>query len=81
MPDEHSVYLKGFMVEIGRPDGESQYKLVPCKCGADKAEYAGAQGAIFARCPECGRKTKVYECAHDAQAEWNRTRRAHRKKR
>lgn len=70
------------MNDIMVPDRESQFLLRPCrKCGGIGAGYLGEHGAVRVVCPDCGKKTAVYECRHDAQMVWNGLARAHRKKR
>lgn len=65
------------------PNPEWQYRLLPCLCGVDDAEYILNVGKpeledalFYVRCCACGRKTQPHICAHDAQQEWNDTYRA-----
>ena len=69
------------MIDILRPDTDSQFRLRLCrKCGGENAGYMGKHGAIRVVCPDCGQRTGVYECAHDAQMVWNGTGKVHRKR-
>ena len=59
-----------------QPDPDSQFRLLNCKCGSDRAVYVhynGKGGAAWrCRCSDCGftvdRGNKV---RHDAQRNWN----------
>ena len=57
------------------PDPDSHYRLIPCKCGSDKAAYQqyGAGHLWRVQCPSCGHTVdKGCAARHDAQLAWNK---------
>lgn len=66
------------VVEIDKPDQDSQYRLRPCDCGSDQviyAKYIGAQGAMLWRvvCMACGATADLQgNVKHAVQMAWNR---------
>lgn len=71
--------MSGGLLRVGaqiiRPDPDSQYRLVPCKCGYGDVAYArkitthGVEWA--AGCLTCERCTRIWTAQHAAQIEWN----------
>ena len=66
------------VIEIKKPDPDSQYKLLPCKCKSDNVAYEhynGRGGAKWrVKCFDCGFTVdKGYTVRHDAQLAWNVT--------
>lgn len=60
-------------VEIIRPASDSQYRLVPCKCGSDNVAYMlGVDGLWRGHCFDCGRSGAGAEIRHEAQIMWNK---------
>ena len=64
-------------IEIKVPAPDSQYRLVPCKCGSDNVAYVhynGRGGAAWrVECFDCGHKVdKGNRVQHDAQVAWNK---------
>lgn len=65
------------VIEIIKPDLDSQYKLLPCKkCGSDNVAYVhynGRGGAAWrVECFDCGHTVdKGNRVRHDAQLNWN----------
>lgn len=67
------------VLEIIKPDPDSQYCLVPCKCGSDNVaymKYMDCPGEAWAvQCFDCGRKAMRVpgvKIRHEIQVEWNR---------
>lgn len=66
------------VVEIVKPDPDSQYRLIPCNCGSSEvvyAKYIAPTGSPLWRtvCMDCGAKVDTGRSTrHDAQLEWNR---------
>lgn len=60
-------------IEIPEPD--SQFKLLPCRCGGQNVGYqstiTGGKKEHRAKCPDCGQRTPWFQCRHDAQVDWN----------
>jgi hypothetical protein len=65
------------VVQIVKPDPDSQYRLRPCSCGSNEvvyAQYAGQAGALLWRvvCTDCGATVDLQtDVQHDAQLAWN----------
>lgn len=65
------------VIEIKKPDPDSQYRLLPCKkCGGDNVAYVHCNGRGGAKwrvtCFNCGRTVdKSNTVRHDAQLAWN----------
>lgn len=64
------------VIEIKVPEPDSQYRLLPCKCGSDNVAYVhyNAKGGAAWRvqCFDCGHTVdKGYRVGHDAQINWN----------
>ena len=63
--------------QIIKPDTDSQYRLIPCKCGNAEAGYVRrittqprrVEWAV--RCPACGEMSRYWTIQHHAQIEWN----------
>lgn len=57
------------------PDNDSQFKLLPCRCGGKEARYqetiTGGREQHRVKCPDCGQRTPWFHCRHDAQLDWN----------
>lgn len=65
------------MKHVDKPPADSQYRLLPCNCGADEAGYQvwptyGGGKQFRVKCPACGQETPCWPCKHDAQLDWNR---------
>lgn len=65
------------VVDIKKPESDSQYRLVPCQCGSDQVvylqikSYAG-QKVWVVRCMDCGKQTRPDTMVrHTAQRRWN----------
>jgi hypothetical protein len=63
-------------LDIRKPDSDSQYRLLPCKCGSDNVAYVhynGRGGAKWrVQCFDCGHTVdKGYRVRRDAQLAWN----------
>lgn len=55
------------------PAPDSQYRLVPCKCGNDQPVYVmGADGKWRVLCLDSNNETEGFSIQHDAQANWNK---------
>ena len=64
------------VIEIKVPDPDSQFRLIPCKCGSDNVAYEhynGRGGAAWrVKCYCCGFTVdKGNRVRHDAQRNWN----------
>lgn len=65
------------VIEIKKPDLDSQYKLLPCKkCKSDNVAYVHYNGKGGAKwrveCFDCGHAVdKGNKVRHDAQLNWN----------
>ena len=60
-------------VEIKVPQPDSQYRLLPCKCGSDNVAYVlGADGLWRVQCFDCGHSGAGAEIRHEAQVKWNK---------
>ena len=60
-------------VEIEVPQPDSQYRLVPCKCGSDNLAYVlGVGGEWRVQCFDCWRSGARAEIRHEAQVKWNK---------
>ena len=63
-------------IEIKKPEPDSQYRLLPCKCESDNVAYVhynGRGGAKWrVQCFDCGYTVdKGNKVRHDAQQNWN----------
>lgn len=73
------------VVEIEKPDPDSQYRLVPCLCGSHEvvyARYIGPGGPNLWRvvCTDCKKTVDLQGTVkHDVQVEWNNRRKHHGK--
>ena len=70
------------IIEIKVPEPDSQFRLVPCKCGSDNVayeHYKGRGGAAWrVKCYCCGFTVdKGNRVRHDAQRNWNEAVKAH----
>ena len=70
------------VIEIKVPDPDSQFRLIPCKCGSDNVAYEhynGRGGAAWrVKCYACGFTVdKGNRVRHDAQHNWNEAVKAH----
>lgn len=66
------------VIEIKKPDPDSQFKLLPCKCKSDNVAYEhynGRGGAKWrVKCFDCGHTVdKGNTVRHDAQRAWNKS--------
>lgn len=63
----------GDLVEIIKPEPDSQYRLRPCECGSRKVVYIcyGYYAFYTAICDTCGKETALHRNRHKAQIEWN----------
>lgn len=63
----------GDLVEIEKPDPDSQYRLRPCACGSSDVYYIcyGYYAFYTAVCNTCGKQTTLNRTKHHAQIEWN----------
>ena len=64
------------VIEIKVPEPDSQFRLIPCKCGSDNVAYEhynGRGGAAWrVKCYACGFTVdKGNRVRHDAQRNWN----------
>ena len=64
------------VIEIKVPEPDSQFRLIPCKCGSDNVAYEhynGRGGAAWrVKCYGCGFTVdKGNRARHDAQRNWN----------
>lgn len=64
------------VIQIKKPEPDSQYRLKPCKCKGDNVayeQYNGRGGAKWrVKCFDCSFTVdKGYKVQHDAQAAWN----------
>lgn len=60
------------VVQIIKPEADSQYRLRPCKCGGDNVAYAlGVDGLWRGNCFDCGHSGTGAKVRHDAQQAWN----------
>lgn len=64
------------VIEIKVADPDSQFRLLPCKCGSDNVAYEhynGRGGAAWrVKCYDCGYTVdKGNKVRHDAQINWN----------
>lgn len=64
------------VIEIKVPEPDSQFRLIPCKCGSDNVAYEhynGRGGAAWrVKCYCCGFTVdKGNRVRHDAQRNWN----------
>lgn len=60
--------------ETIKPDPDSQYRLLPCKCGGEPVyqHWFGAAGDYWkVECPKCGRHICAGTIRHELQIEWN----------
>lgn len=61
------------VVEIIRPDQESHFRLLKCKCGSDNVAYVlGVDGLWRVHCFDCGHTGAGDAVRHGAQVKWNR---------
>lgn len=62
-------------MRVDKPPADSQYRLLPCNCGADEAGYQvwPTEGRHWFRvkCPGCGQETPYWANKHEAQLDWN----------
>lgn len=59
-------------VQIIKPASDSQYRLVPCKCGSDNVAYVlCADGKWRGHCFECGHSGAGAVVRHEGQVMWN----------
>lgn len=66
------------VIEIKKPDPDSQYRLLPCKCKSDNVAYVhydGRGGAAWrVQCFDCGHTVdNGNRVMHDAQENWNKS--------
>ena len=64
-------------IAVLKPETDSQYRLVPCRCGSDNVAYvkyeAQNQEKWRVCCFDCGNVVdKGCTVRHDAQLAWNR---------
>jgi hypothetical protein len=60
------------VIEIRKPDPDSQYRLLPCKCKSDNVAYIlGVDGNWRGHCFDCGRTGEGSQVRHEAQKMWN----------
>lgn len=66
------------VVQIIKPDADSQYRLIPCDCKSQEVvyiQYITPAGALLWRvvCMDCGTIVDPQtDVRHDAQMAWNR---------
>lgn len=54
-----------------KPDADSHFRLLPCKCGGE-AEYIGFDTGMWAvGCSVCGKRTLLDPVRHRVQVTWN----------
>ena len=59
-------------VKIVKPDQDSSYRLVRCKCGSDNVAYVlGTDDLWRVRCFDCGHTGNGDKVQHEAQLKWN----------
>lgn len=55
------------------PVPDSQYRLVPCKCGNNHPVYVmGNDRKWRVLCLDCQNETESFHIQHDAQLNWNK---------
>ena len=60
-------------VQIVKPSPDSQYRLVPCRCGSDNVAYMlGVDGQWRGMCFACDTQGPGSTVRHDAQVKWNK---------
>jgi hypothetical protein len=64
------------VIEIKKPEPDSQYRLLPCKCKSDNVAYVHYNGRGGAKwrveCFDCGFTVdKGNKVRHDVQLVWN----------
>lgn len=60
------------MVQIIKPEADSQYRLLPCGCGSDNVAYMlGVDWNWRVHCFDCGRSGAGDPVRHGAQQAWN----------
>lgn len=60
------------VLEIKKPNPDSQYRLRNCQCGSDNVAYIlGVDGLWRVQCFDCGHTGAGAEVRHDAQVKWN----------
>lgn len=65
------------VLQIVKPDQDSQYRLIPCSCGSHEvvyAQYINTAGAPMWRvvCTDCGKTADPgTDIRHSVQLEWN----------
>lgn len=73
------------VVEIEKPEPDSQYRLCPCSCGSQEVAYAQYIGDGLAPmwrvvCTDCGATVDIHtNVKHQAQVAWNNRRKNHGK--
>lgn len=61
------------MVQIIKPEPDSHFRLVPCRCGSDNVAYVlGVDGQWHGQCFDCGLAGTGDLDRHEAQVKWNR---------
>ena len=60
------------VVQVIVPDQDSQYRLVPCRCGEMGIYEQVTSGAWRVRCTACGRMTSEDAVRHEVQIRWNK---------
>ena len=62
------------MSEFIRPAPDSQFRLRPCVCGSEDVVYQCTARIGWdeyrVKCLNCGRRTILHPCKHDAQNAW-----------
>ena len=60
------------VVQIKQAVPDSQYRLIPCRCGSDNVAYVlGVDGQWRARCFSCSAQGQGSTVRHEAQVQWN----------
>lgn len=60
------------VVKIQKAAPDSQYRLIPCRCGSDDVAYVlGVDGQWRARCFSCSAHGPGSTVRHEAQVYWN----------
>lgn len=60
-------------IEIKVPQPDSQYRLLPCKCGSDNVAYVlGVDERWRVHCFDCGCDGASATVRHEAQVKWNK---------